>query len=185
MESERTDSRRRPGSRLAVVTAVAVLAAGGGGAYWASTHPSGDGTTRASGAPGAGLDLPDGSVRSKYVLPQQAVDSAYVRSAARSASPTPNDSTATGTQLMDIQSYTTSGKALTVRFWGGVCNTYSASADESATEVTVLVTGAPNDPDGVCPMIVKQFTETVTLDKPLGDRKVVDGADGETVPRGR
>jgi hypothetical protein len=82
---------------------------------------------------------------------------------------------------VDIQSYSASGSTLRVRFWGGLCSTYSASATESGDEVTVRVTGRPKQPGRVCPMIAKQFTKTVRLDQPLGDRRVIDARDGTPI----
>lgn len=68
-----------------------------------------------------------------------------------------------------------------MRFTGGVCSDYSASADESGGTVEVRVSDKP-DPDKVCIMIAKVFHEKIDLDKPLGDRKVV-GSDGKAVPQ--
>jgi hypothetical protein len=78
-----------------------------------------------------------------------------------------------------ISSYTTSGRSLTVHFYGGVCSTYQGAADETSGKVTVNVT--QHDESGkTCIMIAKEHSKTVTLDQPLGDRKVVDGM-GATV----
>lgn len=126
-------------------------------------------------------------VRGTYVMAQQAVDPAYVRrgggsSGGGSTSPAPSGSPTAGIHKMRIESYTASDTTLTVRFWGGVCNTYSASADESGSQVLVRVTGVEKNPGRVCVMLAKEFTETVRLDKPLGGRKVVDAWDGRTVP---
>ncbi|MGW6059374.1 hypothetical protein [Streptomyces sp. NPDC055189] len=81
-----------------------------------------------------------------------------------------------------VESYRADGKSVTVHFWGGVCSDYSASADESKDSVRVKVTETRKKGE-VCVMMAKEFTETVTLDKPLGDRKVVDAEGGGTVPR--
>lgn len=80
------------------------------------------------------------------------------------------------------ESYSADDKKLTVHFWGGVCSDYSASAKETDDTVKVTVSEKPKTSDRVCIMIAKKLTETVTLDKPLGDRKVVD-AQGTTVPQ--
>ncbi|MCX4535577.1 hypothetical protein OHA79_15595 [Streptomyces sp. NBC_00841] len=82
-----------------------------------------------------------------------------------------------------LTSYTADGRTLKVTFWGGVCSTYAASATESADAVRVTITESTPDPKKVCIMIAKELTRTVTLDAPLGDRKVLDAAGG-TVPRG-
>nr|WP_240929828.1 hypothetical protein [Streptomyces coryli] len=84
---------------------------------------------------------------------------------------------------MNIESYAISGRTLTVRFWGGVCSDYSATADESGGAVTVRVTGVEKKPGQICVKVAKLFEEKVTLDESLGDRKVVDAADRKAVAR--
>ncbi|TQK43997.1 hypothetical protein FBY35_5474 [Streptomyces sp. SLBN-118] len=81
-----------------------------------------------------------------------------------------------------IESYTVSGRTLALTFWGGVCSDYAAKAGESGSAVTVRIVETNPDPDRVCIAIAKEITVKVTLDKPLGDRKVVDAATGEAVP---
>ncbi|MEU5524342.1 hypothetical protein ABZ759_27725 [Streptomyces sp. NPDC047860] len=81
---------------------------------------------------------------------------------------------------VDVEGYTAQGKELTVVFTGGVCADYKVTARGSGDRVTVRVTETPW-PGKVCIMIAKQYQETVQLDAPLGDRKVVD-TDGEPVP---
>ncbi|GGV39283.1 membrane protein [Streptomyces longisporoflavus] len=81
-----------------------------------------------------------------------------------------------------VESYRADGESLTVHFYGGACGEYSASADESKDSVRVKVTETRKKGE-VCVMMAKEFTETVTLDEPLGDRKVVDAQGGGTVPR--
>lgn len=87
-----------------------------------------------------------------------------------------------GTHAMKIESYTASGSALTVRFWGGVCTGYTATAEESSDEVTVRVNAVPGRPGRMCSMIARRFTRTVELDRPLGTRKVIDAWDGAPLP---
>ncbi|MGP3924045.1 hypothetical protein [Streptomyces sp. 8N616] len=84
-----------------------------------------------------------------------------------------------------VDSYSADDGTLTVRFWGGVCSDYSASADTSSPgTVKVQVTGKEKKPGQVCIKIAKLFEKKVTLDKPLGDRKVVDAATGKAVQKG-
>ncbi|MGW9080516.1 hypothetical protein [Streptomyces kronopolitis] len=87
--------------------------------------------------------------------------------------------------VMALESYGVSdgGKKLTVHFWGGVCSTYSASAEESGSTVRTKVVGKDKKPGQVCVKIAKEFTKTVTLDKPLDGRKVVDVSTDESVPK--
>jgi hypothetical protein len=82
----------------------------------------------------------------------------------------------------DITSYSTDGKTLTLRFWGGVCDTYSVSAEETSKRVTVEIRSKPKKPGQVCILIAKELTEKVTLDKPLDGREVVDKSTGEKIP---
>lgn len=98
--------------------------------------------------------------------------------------PSPNGSKLPETTARGVESYTASkdGRTLTLRFWGGVCSDYSAKAEESATQVKVKIIESRPDPGRVCIMIAKELTEKVTLEKPLGDRKVVDAESGDPVP---
>ncbi|MEV1046650.1 hypothetical protein [Streptomyces sp. NPDC049916] len=83
-----------------------------------------------------------------------------------------------------VTSYGADGRTLEVTFWGGVCSTYTASAKESAGQVRILVAEKPQEDKKPCIMIAKELTRTVTLERPLGERTVVDAASGGTVPRG-
>ncbi|MGO4749394.1 hypothetical protein AB4212_12320, partial [Streptomyces sp. 2MCAF27] len=83
----------------------------------------------------------------------------------------------------DITSYAVAGKTLTVRFWGGVCESYSVSAKESSSQVKLEIKGKRLHPGRPCILIAKQIDKKVELDKPLGDRKVVDARTGEAVPK--
>ncbi|MGW8553232.1 hypothetical protein [Streptomyces tubercidicus] len=86
---------------------------------------------------------------------------------------------------MALESYDVSdgGKKLTLHFWGGVCSVYSASAEESGTTVRTKIVGKDKKPGQVCVKIAKEFTKTVTLEKPLDGRKVVDESSGDSVPK--
>ncbi|MET9698236.1 hypothetical protein ABZY31_15100 [Streptomyces sp. NPDC006529] len=80
-------------------------------------------------------------------------------------------------------SYSSADRKLTVNFWGGACSTYAAQARESAEAVTVKITDTPANPGGSCIMIAKDMSVTVTLEQPLGARKVVDGTTGKPLAR--
>ncbi|KAB8168612.1 hypothetical protein FH609_008320 [Streptomyces sp. 3MP-14] len=69
---------------------------------------------------------------------------------------------------------------LTVHFWAGVCDTYEVTATESADEVVLGVEATNPDSDEVCIMLAEQQTDEVTLQAPVGDRRLVD-AQGRTV----
>ncbi|MGW7092256.1 hypothetical protein [Streptomyces sp. NPDC054874] len=83
-----------------------------------------------------------------------------------------------------VTSYGADGRTLEVTFWGGVCSTYTASAKESAGQVRISIAEKPQEGKKACIMIAKELTRTVTLEKPLGDRTVIDAASGGAVPRG-
>ncbi|MEV5604893.1 hypothetical protein AB0L33_25970 [Streptomyces sp. NPDC052299] len=110
---------------------------------------------------------------------QVAVDPQYLK-----PEPVPGESTGGGGTTKDraVQSYSADGRTLAVTFWGGVCSTYTAAAREDENTVRVTVT-EKKDPGKVCVMIAKELTRTVTLERPLDGRKVVDEASGSVVPR--
>ncbi|MCP3817429.1 hypothetical protein NLX86_04525 [Streptomyces sp. A3M-1-3] len=125
----------------------------------------------------------------EFTITHPAVDPKYLTSptadppATTLPAPAPEDSTPPPvTRSSPIESYSVDGRTLTLTFWGSVCSDYSAQATESASAVTVKILEAEKGKDRVCIMLAKELTETVTLDKPLGDRKVVNGATGEPVP---
>ncbi|CAL9435460.1 hypothetical protein SUDANB176_02138 [Streptomyces sp. enrichment culture] len=116
-----------------------------------------------------------------------AVDPEYLAPQDRSGRPSP-EPTAPGdeptgaptTRNVAAEGYTAEGTELTVGFTGGVCADYETTASESADRVTVTVTETQRT-DKVCILIAKQYRQTVRLEEPLGDRRVV-GADGEPIP---
>ncbi|MER6101073.1 hypothetical protein ABT115_01675 [Streptomyces sp. NPDC001832] len=112
---------------------------------------------------------------------QIAVDPAYLAKDAPPATAPPSGDT--GKTERQILSYSTDGRTLSVKFWGGVCSKYAASATEEGNTVRVTVTESKPVEKKVCIMIAKELTRTVTLDAPLGDRTVVDAASGGAVPR--
>lgn len=77
--------------------------------------------------------------------------------------------------------YRVQGDTLTLVFWGGACGSYHATADETSTQVRVLIQHTPAPPNHVCPMIERQQTVDVTLKAPLGHRTVVDAADNQPI----
>ncbi|MFF9121938.1 hypothetical protein ACF09J_01295, partial [Streptomyces sp. NPDC014889] len=99
----------------------------------------------------------------------------------RPTSPAPRHSDgAPVTRDVKVTGYRVDGEELTVRFEGGVCADYRASARESSGRVTVTVTETAW-PDTVCIMIAEEYHRTVRLDRPLDDREVV-GSDGQAIP---
>ncbi|WP_228032014.1 hypothetical protein, partial [Streptomyces phyllanthi] len=121
-----------------------------------------------------------------FTVTHPAVDPKYLTAPEPSETTRPADpgdppSSAPETSEVTIEGYTVKDDKLTVSFWGGVCSEYSASADEKNGEVTVTVTEKPSGK--VCILIAKAMERTVDLDKPLGDREVVD-TKGEEIPKG-
>lgn len=91
----------------------------------------------------------------------------------------PSDKAGGDTRTVHVQGYSAKGRTLTLHFTGGVCAKYTASASESGGRVSVKVTETQKK-GTVCIELAKFYTLQVTLDEPLGERKVV-AADGATV----
>ena len=82
------------------------------------------------------------------------------------------------TSRFDSVSPVDDGAGLVVTFYGGVdtCYEYVVTAEESADEVRL---GLVEDVIGeVCIDLAQQYEKTVTLDRPLGDRRAVDAETG-------
>lgn len=95
----------------------------------------------------------------------------------------PGEKPDSGTPVQAVKSYKVDGRTVKLTFWGGVCDKYTASAEESGKSVKVTVRPEKSDPDKVCVKMAKPQTVEVELEKELGDRKVVDTQDGEGVPK--
>ncbi|MGW0532551.1 hypothetical protein [Streptomyces sp. NPDC003032] len=121
--------------------------------------------------------------RDTFTVTHPAVAPRYLTSPSSPGTPSPTEKPGGGesTRKAAIESYTADGTSLTVHFWGSACADYAASASEDGDRVKVTVTETKQK-DEVCIMVAKELSRTVTLDKPLGDRKVVTGS-GETVRR--
>jgi hypothetical protein len=122
-----------------------------------------------------------------FTVTYPAIDPKYLAPATPSGQPSPrptgpgdDPTSAPITRVVRVDGYSAEGTELTVVFTGGVCADYKTTASESEDEVTVKVTET-SWPDKVCIMIAKEYHQTVQLDEPLGDRKVVD-SDGTEVP---
>ena len=76
------------------------------------------------------------------------------------------------------------GRTLVLGAVGGVCDTYLGQAVETATTITVSIAAGPPQPDRVCAAMAKEFTVTVVLAAPWGQRTVVDAVTGRTLPVG-
>ena len=76
------------------------------------------------------------------------------------------------------------GRTLVLGATGGVCDTYLGRAVESSTSITVSIVAGPPQPDRVCAAVAREFTVTVVLAAPWGDRTVVDAVTGRTLPVG-
>lgn len=169
--------RRRRHPFTVAVVAAAVLLAGSGSAWWASTA-SATGSTAGSGQMSGGL--PDAAPAPQRPAPEEGAGDGAGEGAGGSASGTPAEPEASGPRQA-VNSYTAEGRSLKVTFWGGVCGGYAASAEESSKRVTVSVRQKKTDRKQVCVKMARQQTVEVTLDAPLGGREVVDAADGEAM----
>ncbi|PWI43345.1 hypothetical protein [Streptomyces sp. ICBB 8177] len=85
-----------------------------------------------------------------------------------------------------VTSYTADGRALVLRFWGGMCADYAGKVTgQSDSAVHVAVTATPKEPHRICPMPARSMTVRVTLARPLGSRTVYDSSDGRAVAAAR
>ncbi|MFC4030280.1 hypothetical protein ACFO3J_02210 [Streptomyces polygonati] len=100
--------------------------------------------------------------------------------AAPPAAPLPGDPSPAG-QAVKVSGYHADGSTLDIEFSGGVCSTYQARVAETDGQVRVTVTDTPDGKHRMCPMIARDFTRTVVLQQPLGNRTVVDTSDGQPV----
>ncbi|MFD9796385.1 hypothetical protein ACFWXK_36135 [Streptomyces sp. NPDC059070] len=127
---------------------------------------------------------PAGAAR-PVTITAPAVDPRYLAKPADpgTALPSPSGSSPTGRQSLVSYALGADGRTLTLTFWGGVCDTYAATADESGSGVRVRVGVAHHDPKRVCVMLAKKETATVTLDRTLGAREVVDADSGKALPK--
>ncbi|MGK5642586.1 hypothetical protein ACSNOK_30370 [Streptomyces sp. URMC 126] len=124
-----------------------------------------------------------GGGKATVTVVEPAVDPEFLTTA-RSGRPLPGKGEGRAVPAQ-VTSYSADGSRLTLRFWGGVCSDYAASAQaQSAAAVTVKVTGVEREPGRPCVLAARRFDRKVALDRPLGGRKVVDVATGEPVPRG-
>ncbi|NGO72999.1 hypothetical protein, partial [Streptomyces boncukensis] len=126
--------------------------------------------------------------KGSYQLAHPAVEPRFLQrpggEAPSSRPGSPGSSGSSGSKAEDLTSYDIQGRTLTVTFWGGVCETYRATAAESDSRVRVTLSSRPKNPENtLCVKVAKRMTAEVTLDKPLGDRKVVDARDGDVLPR--
>ncbi|WP_280846164.1 MULTISPECIES: hypothetical protein [unclassified Streptomyces] len=134
------------------------------------------------------FEVRSAGAKDAFTVTYPAVDPKYIAAPATAtptspATPTaPSDEPTSAPKTRDVQvdGYTAEGDELTLTFTGGVCGDYAATASESADEVTAKVTYTPW-PERVCIAIAKEMQKTVTLDEPLGARKVV-GSDGKEIP---
>ncbi|MFI9391636.1 hypothetical protein ACIG53_12215 [Streptomyces bauhiniae] len=113
------------------------------------------------------------AARGGFTVAHPAVDPKYL------AAPSPS-AEAPKERGVTVAGYRAEGRKLTVRFIGGVCAEYRASARESTGRVTVTVTEKRRP--GNCIALGKEYARTVSLDAPLADRQVV-GTDGDRVPK--
>ncbi|MBA0050260.1 hypothetical protein E0L36_04905 [Streptomyces sp. AJS327] len=82
-----------------------------------------------------------------------------------------------------VEAYSVKGRTLSVWFWAGVCDKYEAKATETGKRVEVRVEPRKAQGSKVCVKMAKRRSVEVELDKPLGERTVVDARDGDTLPK--
>ncbi|SFC71846.1 hypothetical protein [Streptomyces aidingensis] len=80
-----------------------------------------------------------------------------------------------------VEPYRPGDTTLTYHYWTGVCQTYTVTAEETATTVTLRVTGSGQKEGEACILIAEEAVSQVTLEEPVGDRTILDGH-GDPVP---
>ncbi|WP_323177882.1 hypothetical protein [Streptomyces sp. NBC_00083] len=121
-----------------------------------------------------------------FTITAPAVAPPYVTKPTGAPVPKPSGSATTpGAHGQALKSYALApdGRTLDVTFWGGVCSTYTATADESGDGVRVTVTGQVKDAKKMCITLAKQQTVPVELHQSLGARKVIDADTGKELPK--
>ncbi|MFD0414515.1 hypothetical protein [Streptomyces sp. NPDC127108] len=123
-----------------------------------------------------------------YTVTHPAVDPKYLRAPGDSGTVGPSQGPTTRpgdpdtrTEDVKVESYSASGRTLTLHFTDGVCSTFAASAKERGGQVEVRVTSTTKK-GTVCVAMAQSYVLSVKLDEPLGDRKVVTEG-GTAVPR--
>ncbi|GAA3859712.1 hypothetical protein [Streptomyces sedi] len=84
---------------------------------------------------------------------------------------------------LSVVDHAPEARTLTVNFWAGVCDTYQVRAHETDEEVVLSVERVGPESDEVCIMLAEQQTDEVTLDEPVGDRRLVDEEGQELTAR--
>ncbi|MCI0385610.1 hypothetical protein [Streptomyces sp. CNQ085] len=120
------------------------------------------------------------AVEPEFLAPPSSGDGDGSTSVPGTPGPRPEERVSTATY---VEEYGARDRTLTVHFWGGVCDEYRASAQESDGRVTVRITGEPREPGRACVLVAKDMTVEVELDEPVGDREILD-EEGERLPEG-
>ena len=73
-------------------------------------------------------------------------------------------------------------RSVDVRFYGGVdtCYAYVVRADETSRQVALSLSEERKG-DGPCIDLAQEYQRSVPLDRPLGDRRVVDATTGDVL----
>ena len=87
--------------------------------------------------------------------------------------------------LLDVRprpfdSHRAKGRKVTLFYYSGVEECYGLDrieVDESPSRVTITIYEGRRPEAEICPELAVEVRSVVTLDRPLGKRKVVDGAD--------
>ncbi|RKN42252.1 hypothetical protein [Streptomyces hoynatensis] len=86
----------------------------------------------------------------------------------------PGEGTDPAEAAMSVEPYDEEDLTLTVHFWGGVCSTYTATAEEAGDAIEVGIESAGQERDEACIMLAEEQTAEVALESPVGGRTVTD-----------
>lgn len=98
------------------------------------------------------------------------------------ASPAPGEPSGQHTLAITSVTLGKDGRTLAITGFGGMCEDFSARAEESSSSVTLSLVGTPNQDAGkACPAMAKEVSVTVALAAPWDKRQLVDAATGQTL----
>jgi len=139
-----------------------------------------------TGSAGAGGGSSDGRSGQGGMAPPSASSSMPSTSPGNDSGTAPGNGSNAGaddpmTRFTDVRAGA-GDRTVEVTFYGGVdtCYAYVVRADETAQQVALSLSEERKG-DGPCIELAQEYERSVPLDRPLGDRRVVDAATGDVL----